>query len=396
MCINSITNEEKAHTIKYNWLAPCSFCMPGSLFMGRMEPTSMSTYTSTSMPKHTHISSSQLTLMHEIEQNYGISVRRVEKIKNAYKLDTVDGLKCFKYSRYDPRQYEFILGALEHLQERGFRHMLPPIPLKDGRRHIEFEKGSGYLCDWIPAREAVFSDPGDLRQCIECLGELHLASEGFDYRYSCGNRNLYGKWPARFLHRCEDLLRFKAMIEKKDPASRGEFDRLYRNEIDECYKLGLKVSRSLERSCYQEIMGIHRQISRFCHHDTANHNFLITQDNEIYLIDFDYCIYDSNLHDIGSFLIRNLRHGCWSMERAKMILQLFAAHQELTKAELELLSLFISFPQDFWQIGLQYYVERQQWDEEVFLKRLHRILEDSDRRGAFIKQLEGGSLLDLV
>ena len=35
------------------------------------------------------------------------------------------------------------------------------------------------------------------------------------------------------------------------------------------------------------------------------------------------------------------------------------------------------FPQSFWQIGLQYYWEQQPWNEEVFINKIIRYLEDT-------------------
>ena len=41
-------------------------------------------------------------------------------------------------------------------------------------------------------------------------------------------------------------------------------------------------------------------LKRFCHHDFAHHNLLIDKQGEINVIDFDYCILDSHIHDLAS------------------------------------------------------------------------------------------------
>lgn len=45
----------------------------------------------------------------------------------------------------------------------------------------------------------------------------------------------------------------------------------------------------------------------FCHHDYAHHNILVDDKNELNIIDFDYCILDSHLHDLASLLIRAMK-----------------------------------------------------------------------------------------
>ena len=46
------------------------------------------------------------------------------------------------------------------------------------------------------------------------------------------------------------------------------------------------------------------------------------------------------------------------------------------------------FPQELWQIGIQYYWENQKWDEDFFEKKLLKIIEDMEPRYDFAKELE--------
>jgi hypothetical protein len=48
----------------------------------------------------------------------------------------------------------------------------------------------------------------------------------------------------------------------------------------------------------------------------------------------------------------------------------------------------MEFPQDFWQVGFQYYVEKQPWSEEFFVKKLRRITEDSKDRMDYIEEFQ--------
>ena len=48
-------------------------------------------------------------LLKIIENDYGYKVEDIEKIKNAYKIKTNIGDKCFKASRYDLKQFDFII-----------------------------------------------------------------------------------------------------------------------------------------------------------------------------------------------------------------------------------------------------------------------------------------------
>ena len=57
----------------------------------------------------------------------------------------------------------------------------------------------------------------------------------------------------------------------------------------------------------------------FCHHDYAHHNILVDTNKKINIIDFDYCMLDSHLHDLCSLLIRTMKDGKWEKEKADLI-----------------------------------------------------------------------------
>ncbi|WDC85020.1 hypothetical protein PL321_05665 [Caloramator sp. mosi_1] len=98
---------------------------------------------------------------------------------------------------------------------------------------------------------------------------------------------------------------------------------------------------------------------------------------------------DTHLHDLSSLLIRNLRYGNWDIKLFNFILNEYGRYVPVTLEEVNLIFCFMEFPQDFWQVGLQYYVEKQPWTEENFLKRLNRVVLDCENRFKFLDELEG-------
>lgn len=321
-----------------------------------------------------------------VEQNYDFAVRDILKIKNAYKISTNEGYKCLKLSRYDSGQFTFIMEAVGHLVRNGYPSVLKPYSTRNGESFIKYSSGFGYMCDWVESREADYKNPVELKLCVEALGELHYTSRGFTPPKESRGRNYYGKWIKRFQKRCSELLYFKALIKSRPEPT--EFDKYYIKAFDIHYRQALKTVSDLEGSEYFKVMEEHKKLSGLCHHDSANHNFLITRDLKVYVIDFDYCIMDSHLHDLSSLIIRNLKYGHWDMGTMEFILEIYSGRIPVSREEKYLIFCFMEFPQDFWQIGLQYYVEKQPWGEDYFIKRLNRTLEDARDRMEFIKELE--------
>lgn len=317
-----------------------------------------------------------------IEQNYGIEAIELEKIKNVYKVKTDRGYKCFKISKYGIEQFNFIICAIQHLLDKGFSEILPFNLTKEGDRFIKLSEGYGFLIDWVDSREADFKNPIDLKMCVDTLAKLHLTSRGFNFGLGAKGRRYLGKWPIKFQKRCDELLYFKAIIKSKENLT--EFDNIFLKNFDFNYKQALKSIKDIKESNYMEIMERHKDHYEFCHHDTANHNFLITPDFKMYMIDFDYCIIDTHIHDLASIIIRNLKHGNWNFETLEYILDAYNESITVYDDELQSIFYFMEFPQDFWQVGLQYYVEHQPWEEEFFMRKLNRIVKDSKEKAEFL------------
>ncbi len=47
-----------------------------------------------------------------IQSNYNINVKKAEKVKSVYKIETAEKTYCFKVSRYDIKQFAFIIEAI--------------------------------------------------------------------------------------------------------------------------------------------------------------------------------------------------------------------------------------------------------------------------------------------
>lgn len=317
-----------------------------------------------------------------IEENYPIRVKEIEQVKNTYKIEAEEGRFCIKIVKYEFEHFKFILSAILYLQSRGFNKIPSILKNKKGEYYIEFLGYYAYLTEWIPARESNFDNPVELSMVSEKLAELHKCSEGFSLTKDMKPRIGWFSWIDVFNTRKNEILDFKKRISQK--AYKSNFDLLYLNCIDEEIERADKCIEHLKKSNYRSLM--EREVLKrgLCHHDYANHNILITSKNDIYVIDFDYCIMDTHIHDLSSLLIRAMKNGKWSKERGSLILNSYSKIAEVTEEELKVMGYFMEFPQDFWQLGIQMYWEQQPWSEELFLSRLSKYIEDRDIRTLFI------------
>jgi CotS family spore coat protein len=283
-----------------------------------------------------------------------------------------------------PSFFLFIFSAVNYLRERGYEGVIPYSTAIDGSICIPDGNHIYYVVDWIEARECRFKREEELKKAIKAAAELHKASAGYVPPQSAKPRVFYNKWVEKCDKKCAELLEFSKVIEDKEYID--DFDGMFSINLPYFWQQAKDSTKMIDESPYWEISEASLKKGEFCHHDLANHNFLISEDEKVYLIDFDYCIMDTRLHDLSSLIIRNMRYGVWDIDKAYFILNEYDRVYSIDGKDLKVIKAFMTFPQDFWQIGLQYYVEKQPWTMEYFLMRLGRIVNDRQIRDEFLKE----------
>ena len=318
-----------------------------------------------------------------VEENYGINIKSISKVKNSYNVKADEGEYCIKNIKYDFPHFNFIISAIEHLQKRKFKTIPEILPNKDGNKYIEIENNYAYITKWIHSRVSNFNNPIELQAIAGKLAELHKCSRGFNLNRKMRPRIGWYSWINVFNTRCNEILDFKNRINQK--AYKSKFDCIYLNNIEAEIERGKKAIDNLKKHKYIEIMDKEVMKMGFCHHDYAHHNILVDDKNELNIIDFDYCILDSHLHDLASLLIRAMKGAKWSKDKADLIIKNYCKSNGLYEDEFKLIGDFIKFPQTFWQIGIQYYWEQQPWGEDFFEEKINKYLEDVEYREEFLE-----------
>ncbi|WP_294374852.1 CotS family spore coat protein [uncultured Clostridium sp.] len=317
-----------------------------------------------------------------IEENYNLQVEKVEKIKNSYKIKTAAKTYSLKTIKYEFPHFYFILSAMKHLQNNGFMDIPKFILNNKGLEFGIFNGSYVYLTEWITSRLSNFDNPIELSLISTELARLHKASLGFNINSYMKPRIGWFSWEKVFETRKNEILDFKNRIIQK--AYKSNFDLIYLDNIEKEIQIAERSIEGLRKNNYVEIMEKEVFKRGFCHHDYAYHNILVEKTGKFKIIDFDYCILDSHLHDISSLFIRAMKNGKWSIRKADLILYSYSKIFEIKKSEFPIMREFIRFPQAFWQLGIQVYWEQQPWTEEFFLNRLQKYLEDRIEREEFI------------
>ncbi|NFF38603.1 CotS family spore coat protein [Clostridium argentinense] len=323
------------------------------------------------------------TISQLVKENYNIDITYVEKNKSVYRVETPYNIYCLKVIGYEFEHFLFILGAIKHLQNNDFNYVPEIIKTINGLDYIKVYDKYAYLTPWINARESNYDNPFDVKNAAKKLGELHSKSENFIIKSNMQPRIGWFRWIETYKIRKNEILDFKKRIDKKE--CKSQFDLIYLSIMEEELKRCDNSIKNLLSSKYMEKMQKHVCNRGFCHHDYAHHNVLVNHNGDINIIDFDYCILDSYLHDLSSLLIRRMKYSKWELNSAREILDAYMETHRLDQDDIPIMAAFMEFPQDYWQRGIQYYWEEKPWGEEFFLKKLKFFYDDRDEKQEFIE-----------
>ncbi|CAG7839252.1 spore coat protein [Clostridium novyi B str. ATCC 27606] len=319
-----------------------------------------------------------------LEIEYEIHITDIEQVKSIYKIISNNKEFCLKVIEYEFGHFFFILNAIKYLQNKGFSKIPEIIKTKEGRDYIKVEDKYAYFTPWINARLSNYDNPIDLKMATLKLAELHLKSKGFNVTKDMNPRVGWLKWIETYTTRKNEILDFKNRINKK--IKRSKFDEMYLRIMNEELKRADSAIENLKKSNYIKKMKEEIVQNGFCHHDYAYHNVLIDNKNCVNIIDFDYCMLDTHLHDLSSILIRRMKYGKWDIDNAKRILGTYNSINKVESDDVPIMAAFMEFPQDYWQRGIQYYWEKKSWGEEFFIKKLERYIEDREEKQQFIEE----------
>lgn len=319
-----------------------------------------------------------------IISGFGLKSLSCETYRGIWRVQTENGYKYLKRSKLNREEIKFIHEVLEYLYRRGFGRA-PRLTLNlKGEPFVQDEAGLFVLTDWQFSKELDFRILMDLRAAARFLAEFHLAGEGFEPVRTLPERTLWYGWPIKFIRRLRQLEEFEQLAQSE--AERSEFSRLYLRHFNTFYRQAVYSLELLFRAPYPIVAQTDSARRSLCHHDFSGRNLLRTYDHRLFLVDFDYCLRDLKIHDIINLLVRNLKHNGWRVEVCRFILEEYQRVSSLSREEIEVMQVLLTWPQDFWQVGLQYYLEKLPWPKERFLKKLEEKVNTEPAREAFLRR----------
>jgi CotS family spore coat protein len=318
----------------------------------------------------------------ELLMEYDITIDDVVQMRTVLGLKTSSGDMILKKFKFTTEELLYSLAAMRYVRQKGF-NVPELIPTRKGEWFVEKNGMKFFLMEWIKGQLSE-EKPNEqhLSLVTKGIANFHRLTHGFKPPF-CSGKSQWGKWSEHFNERMDNMREWEELAKNGNT----RFDQMYAELVRHAIEEGLHAVDLLSRSSYKDITCIEQDLQGFCHHDLAHHNILITDQNQTALIDFDYAISDIRTHDLASFILRNMRLTKWDMEKALFILKNYFEVAEPYDGEERIIHAMLRFPQDFFELGHFFYVEKRSTIDRLE-SRLRKWRRQQEKRNLFLQQFE--------
>ncbi|WP_300350021.1 CotS family spore coat protein [Clostridium sp.] len=322
----------------------------------------------------------------EIERQFNMKIEKMKPKKGVFYLKTNKGERCLKKINYGTQKLLFVYGAKEHLAQNGFKNVDRYFLNTEDEPYALVNEDLYTLSNWIGGRECDFTNIDEVKLATIKLAELHEASKGYDPPENSKLKTDLGRWPYLMEKRGKALEKMRGMARKKN--LKKDFDLLYITNIEFYKELAIRAAKVLNSSEYLRLCDEAENEKVFCHHDYTYHNIIIGEDNEVNIIDFDYCKREIRTYDIANFMKKVLKRVDWNIEYAEAILDAYNSVSPLKEEEYKVIYAFLLFPQRYWRLANRYYYNEVMWGENIFLNKINNIINEKERYVKFISDFK--------
>lgn len=283
-------------------------------------------------------------------KQYGLTTTKVEPFGPVLRLRTNQGLVALKKTHLSPKHIKFLNRAFQHLEGKQFTKFAPFLLTTDGQPYGLVGGDTYYITRWLRGQEVDFRSLPQLAMASSTLAEFHEASRGYEPSQ---------RPPAifdmvdRFADRREELVEWKLRAkQKRRPDGVDEYFLKYVDlYIGQCDRSLAMLRRSEIRAHLLN----EEEDPCLCHLDLTPYNMVFTQNQQVALIDLDFCTYGPRTLDLAHMMRRALQRQDWNEDTAWHCLINYNALRMLNRAEYRIVLGLLTFPHRFWRIAYEHY-----------------------------------------
>lgn len=308
---------------------------------------------------------------------YDIKVNSIEEIKYkdsrkpraVYHIFTDKSEMCLKKVCYPEGELLFIYSATEWLNLNNIN--CPKLyNTKKKLKYVKHYNELYTLTEWINGRKADYDRMGDIESMAYTLGCMHRCSSGFTpipgSTIKQNKRDYFKANYKRFLQ----LFAFHEQALR----IRDKFSEEFLKHDDYYITSAWNSLKTLSRIDIYNLKDTMNQ-NTLCHLDFVNKNIIFDNNEKLYIIDFDNSAFDMPVQDLCYFLRRILRReSCaWDFKVFKSALDAYSEVRRPSKAELLCMLSLLQFPQRYWRLSKNYFLNKTNYDIVYLIKGIKEL-----------------------
>lgn len=309
--------------------------------------------------------------------NYDIEVLRIWKGRGAILCEAKQGIFILKEYTGHKEKAVFQDGLLHVIQERGFLHAESIVKNKDQELLSQDQDGVLYvLKTYVEGRECDVRDMEECRRAVATLADFHKVSRmeeplsdfSIPY-YACREFDKHNK----------ELRRVRKYL--KERGQKTDFELALMHSYDYFFNMALQITEELR--FYQNL----DESYCVCHGDYQYHNIIVS-DNEMHIINFERCLYDSPVRDLYLFMRKLLEKSGWSETVGFEIVKAYVENRPMEKEEYLQLYYRLAYPEKFWKIVNFYFNSGKAWIPNKNMEKLGKVIEQEKDKQAFLEKFK--------
>lgn len=256
------------------------------------------------------------------------------------------------------------------LRQRGFHAMPGFIHAGDGI----------VLTQYINGNTCKYRDRTEIELVLKQLAHFHQAGRGCSTPSS--RRAAFLLWE-RLGQR---LRKFERHLSHSNLYT-GRISRMIQIAGHEMYQMGVNVWNQLCTTPFYQMAEQAHMEHHLCHRDLASHNWIIGNNQQAWLIDFDTAGYDAQWGDLWQICTRILTENHWDEYIWRKMIQSYEECQPLSDWEKYYIKVLFSFPNEFFRESMGVMEGKPGYHSDYTMPYLERIMDDVEHWKKFISQL---------
>ncbi|MEN3005798.1 hypothetical protein [Dehalobacterium formicoaceticum] len=312
----------------------------------------------------------------EILQEWDLSIKRMKKINNDYKIKTHKGEKILKIAFQEDRVM-FMHLALEHLAGQGCFQGIPRlIPTKYGDFYVKSDLGIYYLTDWVGGKQGKRDELDQVLAFARYLGEIHLSAMFF---------HAVPPWAIR--ERWDDIA--QGMTEKTSWAEEN-LNHLP-PEVQTAWAsyeiIAHKAANLLKLAGYPALVEAAKENKTFCHRRFEPGQGIIAK-GVTHILHWEHCAYGVQVGDLVYFMQQVMPYFQWNQQIGEQIITSYHRTKHLSREEVMTLEAALMYPDTFVRFMKKCRLSKFPPDE--FSKKFAQAHLEEQEKHRFIEAAFGG------